>query len=100
LNAQLFTLRAQQELEDAAVWIYQDNPEAAEALLTAAERAAQLLQANPFLGRSLPDLAPEPYRFWLLRGFPYLLVYDAVLDPPMIVRVVHRSRELPAALDE
>ena len=100
MNARLFTLRAQQELEDAAVWINQDNAEAAEALLTAAECAAQLLQANLFLGRSRPELAPEPYRFWPLRGFPYLLVYDAALNPPMIVRVVHQSRDLPAALED
>jgi len=31
---------------------------------------------------------------------PYLLIYDAVLNPPMIVRVVHQFRDLPAALDE
>jgi toxin ParE1/3/4 len=50
------------------------------------------------LGRQRPDLLPEPYRFWSLRGFPYLLVYDAGATPPRILRVLHTARDLPAAL--
>ena len=45
------------------------------------------------------DLAPARYRFWSVRGFPYLLVYDAEAQPPIILRVVHQSRDLPAILD-
>jgi len=57
------------------------------------------LQARPKLGRLRPDLAPARYRFWSVRGFPYLLVYDAETEPPIILRVVHQSRDLPAILD-
>jgi len=45
------------------------------------------------------DLAPERYRFWSLRAFLYLLVYDAEAEPPIILRFVHQSRDLPAVLD-
>ncbi len=45
------------------------------------------------------ELAPARYRFWSLRGFPYLLVYDAEADPPIILRFVHQSRDLPGVLD-
>ena len=45
------------------------------------------------------ELAPAQYRFWSLRGFPYLLVYDAEGKPPIILRFVHQSRDLPVVLD-
>jgi toxin ParE1/3/4 len=45
------------------------------------------------------ELAPRRYRFWSLRGFPYLLVYDAEAEPPIILRFVHQSRDLPGVLD-
>jgi toxin ParE1/3/4 len=99
VTAALFAPRAQRELRDAVLWIEKDNPAAADALLVAAIAAARRLQARPKLGRVRPDLAPTRYRFWSLRGFPYLLVYDAEAEPPIILRLVHQSRDLPATLD-
>ncbi|HTR16258.1 MAG TPA: type II toxin-antitoxin system RelE/ParE family toxin [Acetobacteraceae bacterium] len=99
MSPRLFAPRAQRELLQAALWIAEENPETAEALLTAALRAAEMVQAKPLLGRVRPDLAPERYRFWSLRGFPYLLVYDAESDPPVILRFVHMARDLPEALE-
>ena len=95
-----FTPRARRELRDAAAWIAEDNPSTAVVLLKTGLKAAILLQANPQLGRVRPELAPEPYRFWPLRGFPYVLVYNAETNPLVIVRVVHQSRDLPEALSE
>jgi toxin ParE1/3/4 len=91
--------RAQRELREAVVWVAGDNPAAADALLAAAMAAARRLQARPKLGRVRLELAPERYRFWSLRGFPYLLVYYAEAEPPIILRFVHQSRDLPAVLD-
>ncbi len=59
-----------------------------------------MLLANPLLGRVRPVLAPEQFRFWPLRGFPYLLVYDASRNSIVIVRFIHQSRDLPLALGE
>jgi len=95
----IFAPRAQRELRAAAMWIAEDNPAAADALLAAAIAAARILQTRPKLGRVRLELAPERYRFWSLRGFPYLLVYDAKAEPPVIFRFVHQSRDLPAILD-
>jgi hypothetical protein len=53
------------------MWIAEDNPAAADALLAAAMAAARRLQATPKLGRVRVELAPERYRFWSLRGFPF-----------------------------
>jgi toxin ParE1/3/4 len=99
VTSALFTPRAERELRDAVLWIEKDNPAAADALLAAAITAARRLQARPKLGRVRPDLAPARYRFWSVRGFPYLLVYDAEAEPPIILRIVHQSRDLPAILD-
>ncbi len=98
MSARLFAPRARRELRQAAVWIAEANPDTAEALLAAAVAAARMLQARPKLGRVRTDLAPERYRFWSLQGFPYLLVYDAEAEPPIVVRFVHTARDLPAAL--
>lgn len=99
MTSPVFTPRARRELREAAVWIAEDNPAAAHALLAAAMTAARRLQSRPKLGRVRLDLAPERYRFWSLRGFPYLLVYDAAAEPPIILRFVHQSRDLPTVLD-
>jgi len=81
------------------MWIAEDNPAAAEALLTAAMATARRLQPRPKLGRVRLELAPALYRFWSLRGFPYLLVCDTEAEPPIILRFMHQSRGLPAAFD-
>jgi len=64
VRAPIFAPRAQREPRAAAMWIAEDNPAAAEALLTAAMAAAH--------GKL--ELAPARSRFWSLRAFPYLLV--------------------------
>ena len=86
-------------MREAAVWIAEDDPAAAEAVLAAAMGAARRLQARLKLGRVRLELAPERYRFWSPRGFPYLLVYDAEASPPIILRFAHQSHDLPAVLD-
>jgi toxin ParE1/3/4 len=93
------TPRAQRELRAALLWIEKDNPAAADVLLTTAMEAARRLRERPKLGRVRLELAPARYRFWSLRGFPYLLVYDTEADPPVILRFVYQSRDLPVALD-
>jgi toxin ParE1/3/4 len=82
------------------MWIAEDNPDAGIALLTAALHAAELLTARPMLGRLRTELLPAPYRFWSLRGFPYLLVYNAATVPPRILRVLHTARDLPTLLGD
>ena len=92
----LFTPRARRELRQAAEWIAADNPIAAENLLA----AARLLTQKPLLARVQLSFAPGRYRFWSLRGYPYLLVIDTENDPPVVARFVHQARDLPAVLDD
>jgi toxin ParE1/3/4 len=87
-------------LREASVWIGRQNPTAAHALVTEALRAADMLSRQPLLGRPRLELLPNPYRFWLLRGFPYVLVYNSTAQPPRIIRVLHTSRDLSPLLDD
>ncbi len=93
-----FAPRARRELRQAAEWIAEDNPAAAEALLQAALRAADRIAARPGLGHVRLELAPARFRFWSLRGFPYILVLDCTRNPPVVARVVHQARDLPTTL--
>lgn len=96
----LLTPRARRELRQAAEWIAADNPIAAENLLATALAAAKLTTQKPLLARVQLSLAPARYRFWSLRGYPYLLVIDTENDPPVVARFVHQARDLPAVLDD
>jgi plasmid stabilization system protein ParE len=55
VNARLFTPRALRDLRQAALWIAEDNPNAGEALLNAALRAAERLAARPALDGGGPS---------------------------------------------
>lgn len=95
-----FAPRALKELRRAAAWIAADNPDAADGFLDAVDRAATMVGRRPALGRVRLDLAPARYRFWSLRGYPYILVFDVESDPPTVARVLHQARDLPALLDD
>ncbi len=95
-----FSPRARRELREAAEWITEDSPAAAEALLRAAIQAADRIASSPGLTRLRLDLATERFRFWSLRGFAYILVFDFSRSPPIVARMVHQSRDLPAILSD
>jgi plasmid stabilization system protein ParE len=100
VNTRLFAPRAHRDLCEASLWLARTNPAVAHALVAEAERAARRLAERPMWGRRRPDLLPEPFRFWTLRGFPYLLAYDVWASPPRVLLVLHASRDLPSALAE
>jgi len=95
-----FAPRARRELLKAVAWIAEESPDAADGLFRGAIDAAKLIVANPMLARERAELASERFRFWSLRGYPYLLVLDTRYKPPVIVRFVHQARDLPAVLDD
>ena len=95
-----FSPRARRELREAAEWIAEDSPAAAEALLRAAIQATDMITSKPGLAHFRLDLATDRFRFWPLRGFPYILVFDVNRSPPVVARMVHQSRDLPAILGD
>ena len=100
MTERLFAPRAARELREAAAWIAESDPGTAENLLRAALAAAGRLARQPHLARVEAQLAPERFRFWSLRGYPYLLVIDTARSPAVVARFVHGSRDLPAAPGE
>jgi toxin ParE1/3/4 len=80
-------------------WIARDNPAAAQGLLDAVLKAAERIGEYPGIGVRRPHLtASVQYRFVVLTGYPYMIVYAEKYDPPLIVRVVHGARDLPRLL--
>lgn len=55
---------------------------------------------HPYLGHLRPDIGTERLRFLLLTGYPYLAVYEPEPAPPLILRILHGARDLPAVLRE
>ena len=95
MKAAVFSPAASRDLKNAVRWIAGDNPAAARALRDAAARAAVNIGTHIRFGVSRPDLADEPYRFVMLTGFPYVIVYNSDRRPPLIVRILHGARDLP-----
>ena len=69
-------------------------------MLQATLQSARRIVDRPTLGRARPELLPRPYRFWRVAGFPYLMVYNAERDPPVVLRVLHMARDLGPLLAE
>ena len=90
--------RARRDLVAAVAWIAEDNRTAARGLRDAVVRAARRIGAHRHLGVAHLELAPPPVRFVMLTGYPYLVVYDADENPPLILRVLHAARDLREAL--
>jgi toxin ParE1/3/4 len=80
-------------------WIARDNPVAAQGLLDAVLDAAERIGEYPRIGVRRPDLtASLRYRFVVMTGYSYVIVYAADRDPPVIARVLHGARDLPPLL--
>ena len=50
------------------------------------------------LGRTQPDLLRPPYRFWSLPRFKLVMVYDAGVNPPRILRMLSTATRLRVAV--
>lgn len=90
--------RARRELIAAARWIAKDNPNAARALRDTVARAAERIGEHPQIGVVRAHLLLPVFRFLVLSGFPYIVIYNAARSPPEIVAIVHSARNLPPLL--
>jgi len=90
--------RARQDLLEAVRWIRRDNVTAAKGLRNAVVKASKLIGEHPQIARPRLELADENFRFLVLTGYPYVLIYDADREPPLILRVLHGARDFPPLL--
>jgi toxin ParE1/3/4 len=100
MTAAVFSPQASRDLLDAVRWIHKDNPTAARGLRNAVVKAASRIGAHPEAGMIRPEFADEPVRFMTLTGYPYVVVYDSSLRPPLVLRILHGARDLPTVLRE
>ena len=94
----LFAPRARREFLRVLAELDAESPGAARAFRIAVEAAARKLGEHPRAAPHRPDLAPEPWRFASVAGFPWFLVYQPERTPPLVVRVIHQRRDLEAEL--
>ena len=86
-----------------AIWsfIFQDNPEAADAVEQEIKAACSLLAEGPLRGHLRRDLTRLPVRFWTLPKYPnYVIVYRPNTKPLQIIRVLHGGRNIKRILRE
>lgn len=89
-----FAIEAVSDIESAVAWVARDNQRASEQLQEAILRAGRLIGRNPLMGRPAPPAVPSQFRFFSVPRLPYLIIYDTSTEPPVILRVLHTSRDL------
>jgi toxin ParE1/3/4 len=95
--------QAKADLVEIADYIAEDNPEAAQALLDAAEATFAFLASLPSVGRAYRVQSPaaQGMRVWRVEGFEhYLILYRSVESRIDIVRVLHGSRDIEGLFAE
>lgn len=86
-----------------ALYLAENNPEAALRYLAAVEQTLDVISSNPHIGAFYGSGNPrlQELRVWNVRGFEkYLIFYRASPDAVELIRVLHGSRDIPAILDE
>jgi plasmid stabilization system protein ParE len=93
----LLTPRALQDMESIADYlIVEAGPAIADAVIDNLNEEIVKAAANPRLGRVRTEWMGARHRFWSAR--PYYIVYREDGRPIRIIRVLHMSRDIPAAL--
>jgi toxin ParE1/3/4 len=85
---------AERDLEEIEAYIAEDDPRAAARMIDAIEAACELIAGFPEIGRLREELAPAVRSFGVAS---YLVFYRASGDDVAVARVLHGSRDLPAA---
>lgn len=62
--------------------------------------SAGLLGRRPLIGHRRLELLPDPFRFYTVKGFSYLIVYNSERPTLRVLRVLHMARDLAPLLAE
>ncbi|MGR4865499.1 type II toxin-antitoxin system RelE/ParE family toxin [Caulobacter sp. LARHSG274] len=85
---------ARRDMMAVALWIARDSRKASFQFKERLRAALIRLGEYPQAGVTRPEMAHEVYRFAVLSGFPYVLVYNSRHQPPVIMRILHESQDL------
>jgi toxin ParE1/3/4 len=93
--------RAKADLLEHYVYIGEDNLDAADRFLTAAEVAFEKLASMPHIGRSWQSEAPrlENVRVWPISNWKYLVFYEPVESGIDVIRVLHGAQDVAAIIE-
>ena len=83
-------LEAYADLDDIRYYIAQENPDAADRVISEIFDTLRGLVAFPHQGHRRPDLTSRPLRFILVRE--YLIAYAPEEKPLWVVAVMHARR--------
>lgn len=83
---------ARQDLREIHDWIAQDNPAAADRVLSDLRDAIVRLADMPGLGHVRDDLADESLRVWTVHR--YVVVYQPDRSPMLVVRELSGYRDI------
>jgi toxin ParE1/3/4 len=89
--------QAQLDIEEAALYIAEGNPLAADRFVDALTKTFARLAQHPMLGRARPEIGPN------LRSLPhrqYVIFYRPTPGGVEIFRVLHGARDIPPLFDE
>lgn len=95
--------QAERDIEEAFVYIAEDNLDVAVYFLAAVEDSIEQLAQFPLIGkqRSFTDKRFQHIRMWRVKDYTdYLIFYQVVDDRIEIIRMVHGSRDLNEMFNE
>ena len=85
-----FSARAHSQLESIQAYLQERNPTAARRVGSAIQEAAERLRYFPLAGRIGTS---ADTREWVVREYPYILVYEVLSEEVMILGVFHAAQD-------
>ena len=85
------------DLDEAADYIAQDNPEAASRVLKRISNAVRILAEHPHLGRA--GRVPGT-RELMISGTPFIVPYRVIENTVQVLRVLHAKRKWPSRFEK
>lgn len=87
-----FSARARSQLASIQTYIHERSPAAAVRVGAAIRDAAERLRYFPLAGRTGRSTGT---REWVVRNYPYILVYEIEADESWILGVFHGAQDRP-----
>lgn len=86
--------RALEEIRETAKWYHARGQGLSGRFLADVHAALEKIEVQPSAGSKLETMPPdETFRRLLLKGFPYLIVFEAIGNDVFVYAVAHASRQ-------
>jgi len=83
---------AEDDLDEAIAWYEREEPGLGQRFRAAVREALTTIAANPGLGSRVPHVTDDDARRWLVKRFPYAIVYYETQTEVRVVAVAHGHR--------